>query len=124
MKIGVIGVGYWGRKHVEEYKNLGINEITVVDPMEKNTEFCRTKYGATESNNIDSIIKDIDIEAVSICTPNNTHFEICKKMLLAGKNVLLEKPMTLNFTDASDLIDLSEKTKKKLGAATNSGHNN
>ncbi|MBI2579595.1 MAG: Gfo/Idh/MocA family oxidoreductase [Candidatus Aenigmarchaeota archaeon] len=124
MKVGVIGVGYWGKKHVAEYRNLGINDITAVDLSHYNLEFCRRNFGAATSNDINFIAENTGIEAVSICTPNDTHHSVCKKILLSGKNVLLEKPMTLSSGDASELIDISEKMGKILCVGHIYRHNN
>jgi UDP-2-acetamido-3-amino-2,3-dideoxy-glucuronate N-acetyltransferase len=57
---------------------------------------------------------DVDeIDAVHVCTPSPTHYQICKEALLAGKDVLLEKPMTLDFCQALKLRNLAKR--KGLG---------
>jgi predicted dehydrogenase len=48
------------------------------------------------------------IDAVHICTPNETHYQICKEALNAGKNVLLEKPMALRAKSAWELVGMAE----------------
>jgi len=55
-----------------------------------------------------------DIDAVSICTSNETHYEVCKDALNAGKNVLVEKPLTLKSDEAYKLVDIAKKTNKIL----------
>ena len=108
MKVGVIGAGYWGKKHVEEYRALGV-EVVVADLDKKNLAICKEKYNTHVTNNMNDIISDPEIACVSICTPNQTHYPIGKQALLAGKNVLLEKPMTLKSKDADELVNLAKK---------------
>lgn len=107
MKVGVIGAGYWGKKHVDEYTNIGV-KLLVSDLVEGNLEFCREKYGVDTTTDYSDILNDKSIKAVSICTPNQTHYHIAKECLEAGKNILLEKPMTLNYEDAADLVRIAK----------------
>ncbi|MFK3840705.1 Gfo/Idh/MocA family protein [Serratia sp. NPDC087055] len=55
------------------------------------------------------------IEAVSIATPNNTHFAICKAALAAGLHVVCEKPLCFTTEEAQTLIELSQKHHKIVG---------
>jgi predicted dehydrogenase len=49
------------------------------------------------------------VDAVSIATPPSTHFELAKAALMAGKHVLVEKPLTTTFEDAEKLVELAER---------------
>lgn len=63
------------------------------------------------------------IEAVSITTPNNTHFEMCKAALEAGLHVVCEKPLCFSSEEATILLKLSQKNKKVVGVTYGySGH--
>jgi len=106
MRVGVIGVGYWGKKIVDEYTNMGV-DITVADINEENLKFCNEKYGVATTKDYKDILNDEEIIAVNICTPNATHYPIAKDCLLAGKNVLVEKPLTLKLEDAEDLANIA-----------------
>jgi predicted dehydrogenase len=55
------------------------------------------------------------IQAVSVATPNGTHFEICKAALLAGLHVVCEKPLCFTTAQANELLALSRQTKKVIG---------
>lgn len=107
VKIGVIGAGYWGRKIINEYsllaKTMPEIELTAVCDVSPN------------ALTFDSLIQVKDyhslfdhVEAVHICTPNETHHQICRDALKKGKHVLVEKPMTLNPYEAHELVDLAE----------------
>jgi len=106
MKVGVIGAGYWGKKHVDEYTQIGV-DVTVSDLVDENLEICRKKYGARPLKDYKEMLSDKSIEAVSICTPNKTHYDVCKQCLEAGKNVLLEKPMTLEYSKSKELAEIA-----------------
>jgi len=113
LKIGVIGVGYWGKKHVDEYVNLG-HEVIVSDNRDENLTFCEDKYGVSSVQNLEEILQNDEIKCVSICTPNHTHYNIAKEFISKGKHVFLEKPITTTVEDATNLINLSKKNNVLL----------
>ena len=108
MKVAVIGVGYWGKKHVDEYIQLGY-DVIICDNHEKNIVECKEKFKTVEVKNFEAILNDNEIICVSICTPNETHFEIASECLDCKKHVFLEKPIATNLKDANKLIEISEK---------------
>jgi len=110
MNVAVIGIGYWGIKHVEEYIELG-HDVAICDPDEKNISICKEKFNSITIQSLESILSDKNISCVSICTPNHTHFEIAKKCLESEKHVFLEKPISTNLIDADKLIEISNKKK-------------
>ncbi len=113
MKVGVIGAGYWGRKHVEEYLALG-HEVIVSDLLDSNIGYCESK-GAECVKDYERIVSNPEVKAVSVCTPNATHYAITKELLAAGKSVLTEKPLALSFSEASELAAMARKKKLLLG---------
>jgi predicted dehydrogenase len=63
------------------------------------------------------------IEAVSIATPNNTHYEIARAALQAGLHVVVEKPMCFETEQAAELVELSRKLNRVVGVTYGySGH--
>jgi len=111
MKVGVIGTGYWGKKHVDEYSKMG-HEVIISDLSEQNLEFCKLNYNVKGTINYKDILTDPEIKCVSICTPTPSHYSIAIESLNANKNVLLEKPIAENLDQASELI--ANANKKKL----------
>lgn len=109
MKVAVVGAGFWGKKHVSDYKKLGA-EVVVCDPRTECGEFCRQENLAIVSD-YKQLLKDKSISAVSVCTPNSTHVKIASDFLKAGKSVLLEKPMALDSKGAKKLVLLAKKKK-------------
>jgi predicted dehydrogenase len=83
--------------------------------MEENQRFILGNYSVPFVTKYHKdVIADPDINAVSICTPNETHYEICKQALEAGKHVLVEKPMTMAPDEAYKLVDLAREKKLVL----------
>jgi len=120
MNVAVIGAGYWGKKIVSEYAELakgdsGVSLHSVCDLSEDNLKFCEGKYDVPYVTKYrKEVIASPEIDAVNVCTPNETHFEICREALEAGKHVLVEKPMTLNSGEAYKLVDLARAKKLVL----------
>jgi UDP-N-acetylglucosamine 3-dehydrogenase len=115
MNVAVIGVGYWGKKVASEYALMGksdhsVNLLGVCDVFEENLKFCKEKYDVPFlAKTPEELLKNPDIDAVHICTPSATHYEICREALNAGKHVTVEKPMTLNSFEALNLVDIAHE---------------
>ena len=120
MNVAVIGAGYWGKKIVSEYaqlakSNSGVSLHSVCDLSKENLALCELSFHVpfvTEHHK--EVIACPEIDAVHICTPNASHYEICKEALEAGKHVLVEKPMSLNSSEALRLVDLAHAKNRVL----------
>jgi predicted dehydrogenase len=114
--VAVIGAGYWGKKVIGEYLQLARDDAKVglsmvCDVKNENLAYCQKEYGIPEgklSLSYEEAFNSGSVDAVHVCTPNETHHEICKQALLAGKHVLLEKPMAMRAKDAWELVGLAE----------------
>ena len=95
MKIGLIGYGYWGKILLPKLKKFG--EVLFV---------------ATSKDNYYDKLHSIDW--VVVATPTQTHYEIVKKCLLAGKNVFCEKSLTLDYETSLELYEIAKKHGVKL----------
>lgn len=113
MKVGVIGAGYWGSKHILEYRKLG-HQVLVFDPVSENLKQFQKISGIIFAKSYSDILRDEELLYLSICTPNQTHFKIGKEAILRGKNVLIEKPLTLNSDKAYELYKLAKRKDVKL----------
>jgi len=113
INVAVIGVGYWGKKIVSEYAALGkdqsgVNLYGACDLFEDNLKFCRDNFSIPQiAKHHKEILTNPDVDAVHICTPSTTHFEVCKEALESGKHVIVEKPMTLSSFEALKLVDMA-----------------
>jgi UDP-N-acetylglucosamine 3-dehydrogenase len=110
-QVGVLGVGYWGRKIVEEYSAIqNVKVQAVSDLMDKNLQHCKDRYNVPVlANDYHEVINVNSIQAVHICLPNTLHFQACKEAMEAGKHVLVEKPITLSSKEGDILVDLAEE---------------
>ena len=125
IKIGVIGAGRWGKKHIDEYSKMKDAELLwVSDLVEENLKQTKEKYNIPNVTTSYKEVLSSDVEAVSVCTSNETHFEVCKDALAAGKHVLVEKPLTMDPKKAYELVDIAKKSKKILAVGHIFRYNN
>lgn len=116
INVGVIGVGYWGPNIIRNFDGFeGANMMMCSDLRPERLAFIRKKFPTIQTTpDYSEIIHSSSIDAVAICTPVFTHYEIAKAALQAGKHVLLEKPMTSTSAQAEELVELAEKKKVTL----------
>ena len=125
LKVGVIGAGRWGQKHIDEYSKMKDVELNwVSDISEQSLKTCKEKFKVKNFSNDYKDVLSSDVEAVSICTSNETHYEVCKAALEAGKNVLVEKPLTLLPGEANELVDIANQSNKLLAVGHLFRYNN
>jgi len=106
--IAVIGSGDWGKNLVRNFFELGVLKM-VCDINETNYNELKGKFPAKYTNSIEEVINDPDIKAVAIATPSETHFELAKMFLLSGRDVFVEKPLTLKLEEAIELVKISDE---------------
>lgn len=115
-QVAVIGAGYWGRKVIREIVDISktngsVRLHSIVDNSPTSLEQCKKEFGPVKVHlDYRSLLSDPEITGVHICTPNATHYEVASSFLKHGKNVLVEKPLTLKSKDAYDLVSLARKT--------------
>lgn len=108
VKVGVIGVGYLGQHHARIYSEIeGAELIGVVDIDRKKADTFAAKYTCEAFYDYRDILDKVDV--LSIVTPTTTHYSIALDCLRAGKEILIEKPITVTVEEADELIDESEK---------------
>ncbi len=114
MKIGIIGLGYWGPNMVRNFlMNHNVVSAVCCDLNPKRLESIKQKFPTLETvTDYKAILNNPSVDAVAIVTPVSTHFKLAKEALEAGKHVLVEKPMTDSVRDAQVLIGIA--TQKKL----------
>ncbi len=117
--IGVGGMGSWHYHNIQNYEknsiipNIAIKGFFDLQP-EKSIEIL-AKKDVTEYycyNSVQEILDDEEIDMVTIATPNDVHRDLAIKCMRAGKNVVCEKPVTLNAKELEDIIAVSEETGK------------
>lgn len=116
VKVGVIGAGSISDMHLQSYaKNEKAVVLAVCDLNEERAKAQAEKYDVAKVyNDHHKLLEDPEIEAVSICTWNNSHAEIAIDALKAGKHVLVEKPLTTSVEKAEKVEAAVKETGKKL----------
>lgn len=115
LKIAQIGAGYWGPNLIRNFLQLPDVEMTVCDLNEARLKKITSQYPKVKTTTSSAeVFGDKIIEAVVIALPAAMHFEYAKKALLAGKHVLVEKPLTMNTKDAKELIAIAGNQNKIL----------
>jgi len=110
IKIGIVGYGYWGPNLVRNFSNQ--KEGTVIVIAESNTDrhvqIAKLYPNMSIVDDAKTLIHDVNIDAVVIATPVFSHYKLAKEALLAGKHVLLEKPMCSSVDESKELIDIAK----------------
>ena len=110
-RVGVLGVGSLGKEHARIYAELasaGLAEFAgLYDITPEAARKIAQKYGVQAFSSLDAISESVD--ALSIVTPTRSHFELARDLISRRKHVLLEKPMTDNGAQATELVDLAQR---------------
>lgn len=109
--VAIIGCGYWGVNYVRVFSELPGAHVAAICEAdgERLHEIGRRYPEATLTRTVDQAINLDHVDAVVICTGATTHYQVARQCLLAGKHVLIEKPLATDVTDARKLIDLAER---------------
>ncbi len=88
--------------------------------VERSKEDSKEKYPeVTIYRSVEEMLEHADIDLVVVNTPVQTHFEYVKKVLEAGKNVIVEKPFTVNVSEAEELVRMAEEKSLFLSVYQN-----
>jgi predicted dehydrogenase len=110
VRVGVIGVGYLGQHHARIYSEIEGAELSgIVDVDQGRANSFAEKYGCPAETDYRALFPVVD--ALSIVTPTTSHYAIALDCLRAGKDVLIEKPITVSVEEADELIREAEKHK-------------
>lgn len=103
----VVGYGYWGPNLVRNVIERPEFELVALceRDLQRGQAFNARVPDVPVIEDLDEILADPTIDALIVATPPHTHHAICKAALLAGKHVLVEKPLATNTMDAIDLVD-------------------
>jgi len=111
VKIGVVGLGYWGPNLVRNFLSTeGIRGVVCYDMQEKHLQRIKKRFPSVElAQSFEDLLKDPEVEAVSVVTPVSTHYLLGIKVLEAGKHLLMEKPMARTVSEAEDMVERAQK---------------
>jgi predicted dehydrogenase len=108
IRVGVIGSGYWGPKLARNFHDLANAKLAMISDLRLDRlEEIQSLYPEVAGTQNYKEMLDGEVDAVVIATPVHTHYRIAREALLAGKHVLVEKPITSNSNNAKDLINIA-----------------
>ncbi|WP_035060495.1 oxidoreductase [Andreprevotia chitinilytica] len=118
IRTALVGYGYAGKTfHAPLLVSVpAIYLSTVVSSDEAKVHADWPDVAVTD---LDSVLADPEIELVVVATPNDTHFDIAKRALLAGKHVVVDKPFTVTVAEARELDALAHEQQRVLSVFHN-----
>lgn len=109
VKVAVIGAGYWGKNLIRNFNDLGALR-TICESDKALLDAFHEKHPDVKSTRLlDDVLSDNAVDAICISTPAETHFDIVRRGLLAGKHVFVEKPLCLEAQQGLELVELAEE---------------
>ncbi len=103
MRVGVIGCGYWGSKHVRALSSLPeVESVVAVDPDPSRREAMTSRYADRGYESLGPALSSVD--AVVVAVAPGLHHRIALQAIEAGKHVLVEKPLATSTEDAQELV--------------------
>lgn len=113
IRVAVIGVGVHGRRHADKLSRAPQADlVAVVDTDDAAAQGTAARHGVRGLAHYRDILAEVD--AVSIAVPSRQHFEIARDCLLAGVDVLVEKPIAMDLGQADQLIALAARCRRVL----------
>lgn len=107
IRVAVVGVGYWGKNLVRNFYELGALEALCDADKTVEAKFECAKKGVKFYSEYAQVLADPAIHAVVLATPAVTHYEMAKAALEAGKDVLVEKPLSIEVKHGEDLVRIA-----------------
>ena len=113
-RVAVVGCGYWGRNLVRNFHALGTLAAVADSTPAGREAAAQLAPGAEIVTDLDALLGRADLDGIAIATPAATHLELGRKVLDAGKDLFVEKPMALTLDDARHLVELADRRKRML----------
>jgi myo-inositol 2-dehydrogenase / D-chiro-inositol 1-dehydrogenase len=116
VRFGLIGFGAWGQHHARAIAECPLAELAaVVTRSPENQAEVRRRYpSAAVFTEVAQLLGCPEIEVVDVVLPSDLHFAVGREVLLAGKHLLMEKPMALTLADCDALVELARKQQRLL----------
>ena len=115
VRVGIIGLGYWGPKLARNLHNLPGVVVTMASDLrqERLDDLKKVYPDIVLTRNYKDLLND-SMDAVVVATPVYTHYKLAREALLAGKHVLVEKPLTNNSAHGGELLTLAKERNLRL----------
>ncbi|MFN6944980.1 MAG: Gfo/Idh/MocA family oxidoreductase [Cytophagaceae bacterium] len=108
-KVAIIGFGKGGETYHAPFIHA-VPSLSIYKVLERNRQRSREIYPNVQVvKTLDEVLSDDEVDVVVVTVPNIDHYSIARQALLAGKHVVVDKPFTITYKEASELINLAEK---------------
>ncbi|HEY6630448.1 MAG TPA: Gfo/Idh/MocA family oxidoreductase [Rhizobiaceae bacterium] len=116
-RIGIVGLGMASTPHARSLQDLKerVEVKAAFSPSAERRRAFSDAYGFPVADRLDAVLDDPAIDAVFMLTPPNTHLDLVRRAVSAGKHVLLEKPLETSLERAEELATVVEQSGMKLG---------
>jgi predicted dehydrogenase len=114
--VGLVGYGYWGPNLARNFSaQPDCSLVAVCEKNRSRADLAGRYYPAAQvTTEVDELLANPAVRAVLIAVPVSGHFDIARRAILAGKDVLVEKPLTATAAEAKELIRLAEEHRRVL----------
>ena len=114
LKIGVVGVGFWGSNHVRVLRELESAEVEAVcDINLERAKYVAKRFGVPNYyRDLDEMLNVEELDAATVCTPSISHAEVAVKILESGLHVFVEKPLASNPDECLRIIDAAKSNNR------------
>ncbi|MEE9323980.1 MAG: Gfo/Idh/MocA family oxidoreductase [Dehalococcoidia bacterium] len=110
MRLAIVGCGSSGKRHMGNFKALGVEEIAGVDPRTDRLEEARTRHGVTELYaSLDEALANKPFDAAVVCTPPVWHIPVATALINNGISLLIEKPLAVSVDGVEDMLQLAKR---------------
>src|ERR1700691_6038167 len=114
VRVGLIGFGLAGQSfHAPIIRSVPGLELACI--LERSGSHAQQKYPEVRvARTLEDLLADVQIRLCVIATPNASHFDLAQRCLLAGRDVVIDKPFATNSSDALQLIEIAQKNGRLL----------
>lgn len=114
LNVALVGFGYWGPNLARNFSSLpGCKLAYICEPREVRAQEAALLYPqAKVTPDYQKLLQDPEVGAILIATPVSSHYDLTKRALLAGKDVLVEKPLVADVAQGKELVDLADEKER------------
>src|SRR4051812_39605624 len=121
IRVAVVGTGGWGEQHARIFSRRPDTQlVAVVGRDAGRTQARAAAYGTTAFTDVDTMLAEASPDLVTVCLPNEQHYETTLRLVQAGVPLLVEKPLVFDLGEADRL--LAEAAERDLFFAINFNH--
>ena len=110
--VAVVGYGGMGSWHTRHILKSDVTELRGIWDIDEARRSAAVENEIHVYSSFEDLLADESVEIVTVAVPNDMHKPLCIAALEAGKNVICEKPVTINLADLKDIIAVSNRTGK------------